>query len=74
MERKKKDEKNMSELWDNFKQHNIHVAGVPERATGTEKIIGKHNAHELSKFSENCKSKDPRSSTNLQLNKPEENY
>lgn len=36
---KKKDEKNMSELWDNFKQHNIHVAGVPERATGTEKII-----------------------------------
>lgn len=31
--------KSMSELWDNFKWHNIYVVGVPEGTIGTEKVF-----------------------------------
>lgn len=38
-EKKIKNEKNMTEVWENFKWYNIYVAGVPEGATGTGKIF-----------------------------------
>ena len=31
-----KTEKNIQEMWDNYKKCNIHVRGIPEREKGTE--------------------------------------
>ena len=70
-----RNEKNITELWDNFKQPNIWSIGIYEGEEGEEetKCFWRNNGWKHSKFDENCKSADTRTTVNPKHKTHEEN-
>lgn len=69
-----KNEQSIIELWDKFKQPNIRVVGVCKKRRVTEKKYLNKSWLEVSKFVENDKTMDPRTSTNPQSKEHGENH
>ena len=76
MKQQKKEFQNeiISDLRDNFKQPDICVIRVHEGGVGTEKLSNEIMAETFSKFEENCKLTDLRSSMNPKHKKNEGSY
>ena len=65
MKQKKHRKKQSIEQWNNFQLPNMHVIGVTKGNGGTEKIFEKILVQVFSKFDEQYKFTDPRSSMNF---------